>query len=36
MPMAFFSQDQLDAIARALGDTTEGLSGPEIEHLLAA
>lgn len=36
MPMAFFSQDQLDAIARALGDTTEGLSGPEIEHLLAS
>ena len=34
--MAFFSQDQLDAIARALGDTTEGLSGPEIEHLLAS
>lgn len=33
--MAFFSQDQLEAIAGALGDTAEGLSGPEIEHLLA-
>lgn len=34
--MAFFSQDQLEAIAGALGDTTEGLTGPEIEYLLAS
>jgi len=34
--MAFFSQDQLEAIAGALGDTEEGLTGPEIEHLLAS
>ncbi len=34
--MAFFSQDQLEAIADALGDTAEGLTGPEIEHLLAS
>jgi hypothetical protein len=34
--MAFFSQDQLEAIAGALGDTAEGLTGPEIEHLLAS
>ncbi len=30
-----FSQAQLEAIAAALGDTTEGLTGSEIEHLLA-
>ena len=34
--MAFFSQDQLEAIAGALGDTAEGLTGPEIEHLLGS
>lgn len=33
--MALFSQDQLGAIADALGDTAEGLTGPEIENLLA-
>lgn len=34
--MAFFSQDQLEAIAGALGDTSDGLTGPEIKHLLAS
>lgn len=34
--MAFFSQDQLEAIAGALGDTSDGLTGPEIGHLLAS
>lgn len=34
--VAFFSQDQLEAIAGALGDTTNGLTGPEIQHLLAS
>lgn len=34
--MAFFSQDQLEAIAGALGDTSDGLTGPEIEYLLAS
>lgn len=34
--MAFFTQDQLQAIADALGDTERGLTGPEIEHLLAS
>ncbi len=34
--MAFFSQDQLEAIAGALGDTTHGLTEPEIQHLLAS
>ncbi len=34
--MAVFSQDQLEAIAGALGDTTHGLTGPEIQHLLAS
>lgn len=34
--MALFSQDQLEAIAGALGDTTDGLTGPEIQHLLAS
>lgn len=34
--MALFSQDQLEAIAGALGDTDAGLTGPEIQHLLAS
>lgn len=34
--MALFSQDQLEAIAAALGNTDGGLSGPEIKHLLAS
>src|SRR4051812_29794222 len=34
--MAFFSQDQLEAIAAALGDTTHGLTASEIQHLLAS
>jgi uncharacterized protein (TIGR02391 family) len=34
--MAFFSQDQLEAIAGALGDAERGLRGLEIEHLLAS
>jgi len=34
--MAFFSQDQLEAIAGALADTADGLTGPEIGHLLAS
>ncbi|HWJ75215.1 MAG TPA: TIGR02391 family protein [Kaistia sp.] len=34
--MAFFSQDQLEAIAGALGDTNQGLTGPEIQHLIAS
>ena len=29
-----FSQGQLEAIAQALGDTSEGLTGSEIGHLL--
>ena len=33
--MSFFTQSQLQAIADALGDTSEGLSGSEISHLLA-
>lgn len=32
--MAFFSQDQLEAIAGALGDTELGLKGDEIELLI--
>ena len=32
--MKVFSQEQLEALAQALGDTTEGLTGSEIEHLL--
>ncbi|MER8451228.1 TIGR02391 family protein [Mesorhizobium sp. M1428] len=32
--MAFLSQDQLEAIAGALGDITQGLTGPEIQHLI--
>lgn len=34
--MALFSQDQLEAIAGALGDTEAGLTGPEIQHLIAS
>jgi uncharacterized protein (TIGR02391 family) len=34
--MAFFTQDQLEAIAGALGDTDAGLTGAEIQHLLAS
>lgn len=34
--MALFSQDQLEAIAGALGDTNAGLTGPEIELLLVS
>ena len=34
--MAFFSQDQLEAIAGALGDTSAGLTGAEIQYLLAS
>lgn len=30
-----FSQSQLEAIARALGDTDDGLTGTEIDHVLA-
>ncbi|PHX45942.1 hypothetical protein AO263_12190 [Pseudomonas sp. NZIPFR-PS5] len=34
--MALFSQDQVEAIANALGDTAAGLSGREIEFLLSS
>ena len=34
--MAVFTQDQLEAIAGALGDTSAGLTGSEIQHLLAS
>lgn len=34
--MALFSQDQLEAIAGALGETDAGLTGPEIQYLLAS
>lgn len=34
--MAFFSQDLLEAIASALGDTSDGLTGAEIEYFLAS
>ncbi len=34
--MTLFSQDQLEAIAGALGDTSNGLTGPEIQHLIAS
>ena len=30
-----FSQSELEAIAAALGDTSEGLTGSEIGHVLA-
>ena len=33
--MTVFTQAQLQAIAAALGDTSDGLSGSEIAHLLA-
>ena len=32
--MKMFTQSQLQAIADALGDTSEGLTGSEITHLL--
>lgn len=31
-----FAQSELEAIAQALGDTSEGLTGPEIGHILAS
>ena len=34
--MTVFTQDQLEAIAGALGDTSAGLTGSEIQHLLAS
>lgn len=34
--MTFFTQGQLEAIAGALGDTTDGLSNPEIGFLFQA
>lgn len=34
--MAYFTQDQLEAIAAALGDTEVGLTGSEIQHLIAS
>jgi uncharacterized protein (TIGR02391 family) len=34
--MTCFPQEQLQAIADALGDTDDGLTGSEIEHLLAS
>ena len=34
--MAVFTQDQVEAIAGALGDTNAGLTGPEIQHLLVS
>lgn len=34
--MVFFTQDQLEALAAALGNTEAGLTGAEIEHLLAS
>lgn len=34
--MAFFTQDQLEAISGALGDTDAGLTGSEIQYLLAS
>ena len=33
---AVFTQDQLEAIAGALGDTSAGLTGTEIQYLLAS
>ena len=32
--MTCFTQSQLQAIAEALGDTDEGLTGSELSHLL--
>ena len=34
--MAIFTQDRLEAISGALGDTSAGLTGSEIQHLLAS
>ena len=34
--MGVFTQDQLEAIAGALGDTSDGLTGGEIQYLLAS
>ena len=34
--MGMFSQDELEAIAGALGDTSLGLTGPEIEFLITS
>lgn len=34
--VALFSQDELEAIAGALGDTKAGLTGPETQHLMAS
>ena len=34
--MKLFSQDQLEAIAGALGDTQDGLTNPEIEFLISS
>ena len=36
MAEKIFAQSELEAIAAALGDTSEGLTGSEISHLLAA
>lgn len=36
MKQSHFTQEQLRAIADALGDTDEGLTGSEIAHLLAS
>lgn len=33
--LATFEQSQLEAIANALGDTEDGLTGAEIGHLLS-
>jgi len=33
---ALFSQDELEAIAGALGDTEAGLTGPEIQPLITS
>lgn len=34
--MAYFTQDQLEAIAGALGDTDVGLTGTEIQHVIVS
>src|SRR6186997_1880480 len=34
MIVTTFTQSQLEALAAALGDTADGLTGPEIGHLL--
>ena len=33
-PQEIFAADELEAIAKALGDTSEGLTGSEIRHIL--